>query len=239
LAHVGEQRAPAGRLAVEALSKRLGDHALFADLGFVVGAGEAVAIMGPSGAGKTTLLRCLAGFDQAQTGRIVAGTHRLDHAASPAAFRTAARGMRREVGLVFQACHLFAHRCVRDNVAEGPLVVRKMAATEAHDLAALWLDRVGVAHRAAAFPHQLSGGEQQRVAIARALAMEPQVLLMDEPTSALDDGRIERLTALLADLRREGLAIVAVTHDDDFARALGGRRLLLEHGRLIAHPANL
>jgi polar amino acid transport system ATP-binding protein len=219
-------------LTVEDLRYSRGGRSLFDALDLTVGLGEAVAIMGESGVGKTTLLRCLAGFDQAERGNIIAGTHVLDHAAEVAAFRMAARGMRREVGLVFQAWHLFSHRTVLDNVAEGPFIVRKMSHVAARSLASTLLERVGVGHRSAAYPHELSGGEQQRVAIARALAMEPKVLLMDEPTSALDDQRMRQLLALLADLRRGGLAIVAVTHDADFARALAQRVLVLGEGRL-------
>ncbi|HEY0713921.1 MAG TPA: ATP-binding cassette domain-containing protein [Polyangia bacterium] len=223
--------APLG-LRVEGLGHQRAGRDLFAGLGFEVGHGEAIAIMGASGVGKTTLLRCLAGFEQGHRGRVVAGTHVLDHGATAAAFRSAARGMRREVGLVFQACHLFSHRTVLDNVAEGPLIVRKLGTAHAQRLATGLLEQVGVVHRSGAFPHELSGGEQQRVAIARALAMEPKVLLMDEPTSALDDERMRQLLALLAELRRGGLAIVAVTHDADFARALAQRVLVLGEGRL-------
>ena len=95
------------------------------------------------------------------------------------------------------------------------------------------LEQVGVAHRAAAYPHELSGGEQQRVAIARALAMDPEVLLLDEPTSALDDARAERLVELLRSLVQGGLALVSVTHDAEFARRLGGRVYRLDEGRLV------
>jgi polar amino acid transport system ATP-binding protein len=217
---------------VAGLGKRLGGRALLREVGFGLAPGEAVAIMGESGTGKTTLLRCLTGFEQGDAGLVAAGDVRLDHAAPPDRFRAAARLLRQRVGLVFQSCQLFSHRSVIANVMEGPLVVRGVPAGEARVQAAELLERVGVSHRAAAYPHELSGGEQQRVAIARALAMQPSVLLLDEPTSALDEGRIERLTELLAGLRRGGLAIVAVTHDLDFARALAPRVLALADGRL-------
>ena len=217
---------------VKGLRKAFAGREIFSEVGFALGAREAVAIMGASGSGKTTLLRCLTGFEQADRGTVQAGDVILDHAAAPVAFQAAALALRRQVGLVFQSSQLFSHRSVVANVMEGPLVVRRVPAAEARASALALLDRVGVAHRAAAYPHQLSGGEQQRVAIARALAMQPSVLLLDEPTSALDEARIEQLVALLGGLRDSGLALVTVTHDPRFAAALAPRVLTLTAGRL-------
>jgi ABC-type polar amino acid transport system ATPase subunit len=218
--------------AVAGLRKEVAGRELFRDVALALDAGEAVAVMGESGTGKTTLLRCLTGFEQGAAGVVTTGALRLDHAARADQFRAAARALRLRVGLVFQSCHLFSHRSVLANVMEGPLVVRSVPAAAARATALTLLEQVGVAHRAAAFPHELSGGEQQRVAIARALAMEPAVLLLDEPTSALDEGRVGQLLELLAGLRRGGLAIVAVTHDADFATALAPRVLSLAAGVL-------
>jgi ABC-type polar amino acid transport system ATPase subunit len=230
-------------MTVAGLRKIWGGREIFADVSFSLAPGEAVAIMGASGTGKTTLLRCLTGFDQGDAGRIVvargAAAVTLDHAAAPARFRHDARGLRQRVGLVFQGWHLFSHRSVIANVMEGPKIVRKETDASARATAQRLLEEVGVAHRADAFPHQLSGGEQQRVAIARALALTPEVLLLDEPTSALDEGRVTQLIALLRDLVRGGLAVAAVTHDPDFAAALAPRVLRLEDGRLVERSAEV
>jgi ABC-type polar amino acid transport system ATPase subunit len=219
-------------LEVDSLSKAFAGRPIFAEVSFGVDAGEAVAIVGPSGSGKTTLLRCLDGLERADAGSVVVGSHRLDAAERADRFQTAARAFRRSVGFVFQGCHLFSHRTVLENVMEGPLYVRREAASVALERATALLETVGIHHRAAALPRDLSGGEQQRAAIARALAMQPEVLLLDEPTSALDPARTEALAALLMKLVGEGLAIVVVTHDLPFAQTLARRRFLMEGGRL-------
>jgi polar amino acid transport system ATP-binding protein len=220
------------RLEVRGLGKRRGGRVIFTEVSFTVTAGEAVAIMGPSGSGKTTLLRCLNGLERADAGVVVAAGARLSPELAPEPFHRAALDLRRRVGFVSQGFHLFGHRTVLENVLEGPVHVRREGLPAARLRALALLERVGVAHRAAAHPSALSGGEQQRVAIARALAMEPEVLLLDEPTSALDDERALALSALLRPLCAAGLALVTVTHDRAFAERLATRALRLEHGRL-------
>ncbi|HEX4405742.1 MAG TPA: ATP-binding cassette domain-containing protein, partial [Polyangia bacterium] len=142
------------------------------------------------------------------------------------------------VGFVFQQLHLFPHLTVLENIIEAPVHVARRARREAEVQARALLDRVGIAARADARPHQLSGGEQQRAAIARALALDPEALLMDEPTSALDGARVGELVALLSDLCKGGLALLFVTHDAPFARALARRVLTLRDGRLIDQPTH-
>jgi polar amino acid transport system ATP-binding protein len=220
-------------LQVTGLSKRQGGRSIFRDVSLTVTPGEAVAVMGASGTGKTTLLRCLDGFEQADAGLVRVADVSVDHAALPDQFFRAVIALRRRLGFVFQGWHLFSHRTVLENVMEGPIYVRGTSAAEARRRAQALLEQVGIAERSHAYPPELSGGEQQRGAIARALAMEPEVLLLDEPTSALDDDRAARLVELLRGLVAGGLAVVAVTHDADFARRLGGRVLRLEAGSLI------
>ena len=219
-------------LEVERLSKSFAGRPIFADVSLRLEAGEAVAVVGPSGSGKTTLLRCLDGLDRADSGTVVVGPHRLDAGQRADRFQQAARALRRSVGFVFQGCHLFSHRTVLENVMEGPVYVRREAPAVARERAIALLETVGIAHRAAALPRELSGGEQQRGAIARALALQPELLLLDEPTSALDPARTEALAALLKRLVDEGLAILVVTHDLPFAEALASRRFTMDHGRL-------
>jgi polar amino acid transport system ATP-binding protein len=220
-------------LRVTGLHKVYAARTIFRDVSFRVEPGQAVAVMGASGTGKTTLLRCLDGFEQADAGLVSVGEAAVDHADPPERFHKAVLALRRRVGFVFQGWHLFSNRTVLENVMEGPLFVRGTARDAAGAQGLGLLEQVGIAHRAQAFPHELSGGEQQRAAIARALAMDPEVLLLDEPTSALDDARAERLTELLRRLVEAGLALVAVTHDAEFARRLGGRVFRLEDGALI------
>lgn len=219
-------------LRITGLGKRFEGRVIFRDVDLAVEPGAAVAIMGESGAGKTTLLRCVNGLERADTGKVTVGGVDLLAGDAPERFRSAALAIRRRVGFVFQGWHLFAHRTVLENVMEGPVHVRRDPVDEARPRALALLERVGVGHRAGAWPHALSGGEQQRVAIARALAMDPEVLLLDEPTSALDEARAGSLTRMLRGFVQAGLALVTVTHDAAFARTLATRTLRLEDGRL-------
>ena len=175
--------------------------------------GEYVSIVGPSGSGKSTLLHLLGCLD-----RPTDGTYRLrgiDVGALPDRKRTALRG--REIGFVFQAFHLLAHRTVLDNVITGmlynrtPRRNRRARATEA-------LERVGLGHRIGFTPTKLSGGERQRVAIARAIAAGPSLLLCDEPTGNLDTATTESLLDLFDELRTDGLTLIVITHDATVSR---------------------
>jgi ABC-type polar amino acid transport system ATPase subunit len=222
-------------IEVVGLTKRLGGRTLLDGVSLRVGAGEAVAVMGPSGAGKTTLLRCLEGLERAD-----AGTVRVrDDAFGPDVpdYDRAVARVRRRIGFVFQQWHLFPHLTVLENVVEAPIHVARRAPDEATRDARALLERVGISERAHARPDQLSGGEQQRAAIARALALAPEALLMDEPTSALDGERVGELVTLLRGLCADGLALLVVTHDEHFARALASRVITLRDGRLTDHSA--
>jgi ABC-type polar amino acid transport system ATPase subunit len=221
-------------LRTSGLAKSFDERIIFQDVTLELARGDALALMGPSGAGKSTFLRCLNGLERADRGEIVVGDIAIRSQAKPAELALAARAVRSRVGFVFQGHHLFSHRSVLDNVLEGPVYVRGLARGDVLARALSLLEKVGIAHRADALPRQLSHGEQQRAAIARALAMEPEVLLLDEPTSALDPERTESLSELLCGLRQEGLALLTVTHDPGFARALGARVYRLENARVIS-----
>jgi polar amino acid transport system ATP-binding protein len=204
------------------------------DVSFDLARGDSLAIMGPSGAGKTTLLRCLNGLERVEAGRVRVGEHEIG--ADTRDGSAALSALRRQVGFLFQQWNLFAHLTVLANVAEAPVHVAGLPRAAAAARARTLLDRVGIAHRADAYPRELSGGEQQRAAIARALALDPAVLLLDEPTSALDRTRADELVALLAELRGSGLTLIAVTHDPRLAQALGARVALLDGGHLTLAP---
>jgi polar amino acid transport system ATP-binding protein len=219
-------------LSAENLCKRFGGRTLFEGVSLAVAPGQALAVMGESGTGKTTLLRCLNGLERADTGIVRAGTTAVNHQDPPARFRADVLALRQQVGFVFQGWHLFAHRRVLENVMEGPREIRRVPAAEARRQAQALLDRVGIGHRADAWPQELSGGEQQRAAIARALAMRPEALLLDEPTSALDEVWVERLAELLRGLVKDGLALLTVTHDAAFAGKVAQNVLRLVEGRL-------
>jgi ABC-type polar amino acid transport system ATPase subunit len=198
-------------LAVRNLSVHRDDRVIVDDVSFALERGERMAVMGASGAGKSTVLRAIAGLDRPASGSIdVEG-----------------------VGMVFQFHHLFAHLTALENVWLAPVHVLGIPRADAEAAGRVLLDKVGVAHRSGAMPHELSGGEAQRVAIARALAVRSRVLLMDEPTASLDPVRRGELAAILRRLSDDGTTIVVATHDVEFARSCAERVLLMEGGRAV------
>ncbi len=214
------------RLALE----RAGQPILL-DATATVAAGELVALKGASGAGKTTLVRAIAGLDPFQAGTVQVGDVCLAAGRPPTPEER--RRLYRLVGVVFQFHHLFANLTAQDNVSLALVHVHGITPAEAAHRARALLDRLGVAHRAGALPHALSGGEAQRIAIARALAVEPALLLLDEPTASLDPDRRLELADLLRGLARDGRALVVATHDVDFAHACATREFTLRGGRLL------
>jgi polar amino acid transport system ATP-binding protein len=225
--------APGCLIEARGLTKSFGGREVLRGVDLAVGPGEIVALMGPSGSGKSTLLRCLNGLERPDGGTLRVADHVF---APPHGPRVAWVWLRQKVGFVFQQWHLFAHRTALENVTEAPVHVQGLPAQEAREEALRLLGRMGVAHRAHAYPHELSGGEQQRVALARALAMKPLALLLDEPTSALDPARRADLAALLKHLADEGLAFVVVTHDAAWAASLDARPVHLVEGLLEPGP---
>ncbi len=215
-------------LRVAGLGLRRDGRAILEDAALEVARGELVALMGPSGSGKTTLLRVIAGLDAFDTGALEVG----GVGAAPGDPRRRPGGPRAAVGLVFQFHNLFSNLTAIENVRLAPVHARQIALADADRQAQALLTSLGVAHRADAYPHELSGGEAQRVAIARALAVEPALLLMDEPTASLDQARREELAGLLRGLSAEGRTLVIATHDAEFVRALGARAFDLAGGRL-------
>ena len=220
-------------IEVEGLVKRHGSAEILRGLSLSVARGEVAALIGPSGSGKSTLLRCLNGLETFQAGSVVVDGHRLEASAPAKAHEAAVRQVCRCAGMVFQAFHLFPHRTVLENVTEGPIHVLGMGRAEAAERARRLLDRVGLGDRLSARPRELSGGQQQRVAIARALAMGPKVMLFDEPTSALDPRMTAEVLAVMADLARDGLTMVVVTHAMRFARKVAQTVHVLGDGRIV------
>jgi ABC-type polar amino acid transport system ATPase subunit len=205
---------------------RRGARLIVQELSFVAARGELLALMGPSGTGKTSVLRAVAGLDPITAGTIEIDGLRLAPGRIPRGRQL--RDLQRRVGVVFQFHHLFAHMTALQNVWLAPVHVLKRPRAEAERQARELLELLGIADRASAMPHELSGGEAQRVAIARALAVDPPVLLMDEPTASLDQARRSDLAATLRQLAAQARTVVVATHDAEFARACASRILLLD-----------
>jgi ABC-type polar amino acid transport system ATPase subunit len=218
-------------LRVQGLGLRRGVRGVLEDVTFEVPRGELVALMGPSGSGKTTILRVVAGLEPFQSGTVQVEDLAIDSGAwlTP----TTVRALRRKVGMVFQFHHLFEHLPAIKNVWLAPVHAYGVPLREAERRARELLATLGVEHRAAALPRELSGGEAQRVAIARALAVDPPLLLMDEPTASLDPARRMELRDLLRGLLSDGRTLVVATHDEEFARGCATRVLRVIEGRVF------
>jgi ABC-type polar amino acid transport system ATPase subunit len=219
-------------VALDRVTKRFGQHVVLSGLSFVARPAETVALIGPSGGGKSTLLRCINGLQAFDSGSITVGSETLDPAAGKGLGSAAGR-IRRMLGMVFQDFQLFPHLTALQNVSEAPHRVLGLSRQHANERGMDLLSRVGLADRAHYYPHHLSGGQQQRVAIARALAMQPRGLLCDEITSALDPELKCEVLDVLADLRRDGLTLLLVTHEIGFARRAADRVIVLASGQVI------
>ncbi len=207
------------------------------DVSLRVKRGEVVVIVGPSGSGKTTFIRCVNHLEKIQKGRILVNGHLIGYRERNGRLvedseRNIAR-QRREIGMVFQRFNLFPHLTALGNIIEAPVQVLGIAEDEAISMARGLLQRVGLAEKADSYPAQLSGGQQQRVAIARALAMRPSLMLFDEATSALDPEMIGEVLEVMKELARDGMTMIAVTHEMGFAREVADRVVMMDEGRII------
>src|SRR6185312_407204 len=214
-------------LRVEGLHKRYGALHVLRGIDLVVRRSEVVVLVGPSGSGKSSLLRCLNRLEDPSEGHIYIDG--LDIVASGVNLPR----VRRNIGMVFQHFNLFPHMTALGNVAEGPRTVLRMSAAEAQKRALDLIAKVGLSDKVNARPAQLSGGQQQRVAIARALAMQPEIMLFDEVTSALDPELVAGVLGVMRRLAEEGMTMVVVTHEMEFARQVGDRILMVENGVII------
>jgi polar amino acid transport system ATP-binding protein len=212
---------------IAGLRKSYGTHEVLKGIDLQVVAGEVIAIIGKSGSGKSTLLRCINGLEEFQSGSLMVDGKPLLHGNA-----AAMRELRQHVGMVFQSFNLFPHLTVGKNIMLAPGLVKKKdhAANKAY--ARKLLDRVGLSEKFDAFGDQLSGGQQQRVAIARALAMEPAVLLCDEITSALDPELVGEVLRVVEGLAQEGMTLLMVTHEMNFARKVANRIIFMHMGRV-------
>jgi polar amino acid transport system ATP-binding protein len=236
---VGGTPASSGEYVVQAtgVEKWFGSHQVLRGISLDVKRGEVVVIVGPSGSGKTTFIRCINHLEKIQNGRIfvngeLIGYRERNGRLIEDAERNIAR-QRREIGMVFQRFNLFPHLTALGNIIEAPVHVRGVPRSEAMETAHALLSRVGLADKADSYPAQLSGGQQQRVAIARALAMRPSLMLFDEATSALDPEMIGEVLEVMKELAREGMTMIAVTHEMGFAREVADRVVMMDEGRIV------
>jgi polar amino acid transport system ATP-binding protein len=211
-------------ISVEHLSKRFGTVMVLSDINAEIRKGEVISIIGPSGTGKSTFLRCLNLLEQPTGGSIhIDGVNVLDPAAD-------VPKIRQKMNMVFQSFNLFSHLSVLDNLTLAPIKLKGMepgaARQKAHDLLRL----VGLGEKVDSFPDELSGGQKQRVAIARCLAMDPEILLFDEPTSALDPTMVSEVLSVIRRLAKDGMTMVIVTHEMDFARDVSNRVFFMDQG---------
>ena len=209
------------------VEKHYGDLHVLRDINLSVRKGEVVVIIGPSGSGKSTLCRSINRLEPIDSGEIL-----LEGEPIPQEGKKLAE-LRAQIGMVFQSFNLFAHRTVLDNITLAPVDVLKKSRKEVREEALRLLERVGVRDQADKVPAQLSGGQQQRAAIARSLAMHPKVMLFDEPTSALDPEMIQEVLHVIAELAQEGMTMLIVTHEMNFARRVADRVIFMDGGQIV------
>ena len=214
-------------VSIQHLSKSFGDTEVLKDVNIEVKKGSVVVVLGPSGSGKSTMLRCINLLEKPSGGHIyIEGNEITDP-------KTDINKLREHVGMVFQQFNLFPHLTAKKNVMLAQRKVLKRSKEEAEQIALKELARVGLAERADYLPSQLSGGQQQRVAIARALAMEPHVMLFDEPTSALDPELVRGVLDVMRELAEEGMTMVVVTHEMQFAKDVADHVIFMEGGVVV------
>jgi len=212
------------------LVKSFGDHQRALDeVSLHVESGEVLVVMGPSGSGKSTLIRTFNGLESLDEGRLEVLGIPLDADHDERQIRR----IRKRVGMVFQQFNLFPHLSILDNITLAPIRVQRRPRKEAEARANDLLTQMGIAEQAGKYPGQLSGGQQQRVAIARALALQPEIMLFDEPTSALDPERVKEVLDAMRSLANNGMTMVVVTHEIDFAREVADRVLFMDEGKVV------
>ena len=212
---------------MEKVNKWFDSFQALRDVDLTIHEGERIVICGPSGSGKSTLIRCLNGIEEHETGR---GTV---HGTALTRDGNSVRKVRENVGMVFQQFNLFPHLTVLENCTLALINNAKMEVDKANEIAMKYLERVQIPEQADKLPGQLSGGQQQRVAIARALCMEPKLMLFDEPTSALDPEMIKEVLDTMVKLAEDGMSMICVTHELNFARNVAHRIIFMDQGKIV------
>lgn len=218
-------------IRVRNLSKHYGGLVVLKDVSADIGKGEVISVIGPSGTGKSTFLRCLNLLETPTSGSIeIDGVPLL-------ARGTHVPKVRQKMGMVFQSFNLYQHLTVLENLTLGPIKLKGCPRADAQRKGMELLKLVGLAEKAQSFPDEISGGQKQRVAIARCMAMEPEILLFDEPTSALDPTMVSEVLAVIRRLAREGMTMVIVTHEMEFARNISSRAFYMDEGLIYEEGA--
>lgn len=212
------------QLQVSGLVKRFGSETVLNGIDLRIRCGEVVVILGPSGCGKSTLLRCMNGLESPSAGTIV-----LDGEEITSENKKITQ-IRQRIGMVFQSYDLFPHKNILDNITLAPIKVQKRPRKEVEQEAEILLKRVGLWEKRNSYPRELSGGQKQRAAIIRALCMKPEVMLFDEVTAALDPEMVREVLDVMLELADQGMTMVIVTHEMQFARAIADRIVFLDHG---------
>jgi glutamine transport system ATP-binding protein len=213
-------------ISAKNLKKHYGQLEVLKDISLEITEGEVLCIIGPSGSGKSTLLRCLNRLEEIQSGSItILGEELVNNKNIDK--------LRQNIGMVFQSFNLFPHLTVLENMILAPLELNKMNKKEATEKAISLLDKVGLKDKKDVYPDTLSGGQKQRVAIARALEMNPKIMLFDEPTSALDPEMVGEVLKVMKDLAQEGMTMVVVTHEMNFAKDVSDRVIFMDQGYIL------
>ncbi|MDG2617199.1 amino acid ABC transporter ATP-binding protein [Thermoleptolyngbya sichuanensis XZ-Cy5] len=217
-------------IVFEQVEKSFGQLKVLRGISGYISPGEVVAVIGSSGCGKSTLLRCFNRLETINGGCLV--VNGIDLSAGSSLSAADLRLLHAQVGMVFQQFNLFPHMTVLDNLTLAPRKVLGLSDKEARQTARILLEKVGLGEKAEVYPEMLSGGQKQRVAIARALCMKPKIMLFDEPTSALDPELVGEVLLVMQRLAEEGMTMVVVTHEMQFAREVADRVLFLNQGQV-------
>ena len=217
-------------LEIKNIKKSFGSLHVLKGVDLKIQKGDVVTILGPSGSGKTTLLRCINFLEDADDGQMIFDQ---EHFTFGKVSKKDIARIRKKTAFVFQNYNLFANKTALQNVTEGLIVARKMNKDEAERIAKKALDKVGLSEKYDFYPHQLSGGQQQRVGIARAIATNPEVILFDEPTSALDPELIGGVLEVIKELANEGMTMIIVTHEMNFAKNVSTKVILMDDGYIV------
>jgi polar amino acid transport system ATP-binding protein len=218
---------PPPLLEIVGLRKSYGTNEVLRGVNLRVRPGELVCVIGPSGSGKSSMLRCCNRLEEASGGQVIFDGRDITRS------DVDINAVRQQIGMVFQAFNLYPHLTALDNVALALRHVQRHSKAQARQLAGAALERVGLGHKADAYPAQLSGGQQQRVGIARSVALQPRVILFDEPTSALDPELVEDVLQVMRQLREGGMTMLVVTHEMAFAHAAADRVVFMDGGVVV------
>lgn len=212
-------------IQIKNLNKSFGKLHVLKNISCNINKGDVVSIIGPSGSGKSTLLRCMNLLETPSSGEIIFEGTNIQN--------TNINKIRENMGMVFQHFNLFPHMTVLENITLAPIKVKNMKKEDAESIAINLLNKVGLVDKKDVYPSKLSGGQKQRIAIARSLANKPHVLLFDEPTSALDPEMVKEVLYVMKELADEGMTMIIVTHEMNFAREVSNRIIFMDKGEIL------